>query len=271
MTDKKIAWVTGASTGIGAATALRLAKDGWIVAATARSANTLRDMAASAARFSGSIKPYPGDVTDAAAMRSVVDAVESELGPVSLAVLNAGTYLPDTLENFTADNLKAQFNINVFGTANCLEPVLNRYKSRNRGHVAIVASVAGYRGLPRSISYGATKAALINMTEALAAECEGTGIKVQIVNPGFIKTPLTDKNDFHMPMLMDVDVAADRLVRGLESARFEIAFPIAFSLITRMFGMFVPDRLYIKAVSKMKPKKHDRKDNDSTPDSPTPA
>lgn len=247
MTEKKIAWVTGASTGIGAETALCLARAGWRVAVTARSAEKLEALA----KTSG-ITAFPGDITDAAGMAACVTAIEKEIGPIDLALLNAGTYYPDTLENFSIDQFKKQYEVNVFGTVNCLGPVLEKFKSRNKGHLAIVASIAGYRGLPRSISYGSSKAALINMTEALAAECAGTGIKVQIINPGFIKTPLTDKNDFYMPMLMDADKAAAALVRGLNSDRLEIIFPVSFALITKIMGKILPGRLYIKTVSSMK-------------------
>lgn len=245
---RKIVWVTGASTGIGRAAALRLAQDGWMVAASARSVDRLAELVAEGG---GLIKAYPGDVTDESAMKSVVNAIENDLGPIDMALLNAGNYFPDTYETFTASNFKKQYDVNVFGVMHCVEPLLEKFRARGRGHIAIVASVAGYRGLPNSLSYGSSKAALINFTEALAAECSGTGIKIQVVNPGFIKTPLTDKNDFYMPMLMDVDDAAKALVQGLYSNAFEITFPWVFAMLTRVFGM-LPNRLYIRAIAMAK-------------------
>ena len=251
---QKIAWITGASSGIGAATALRLVKQGWTVAATARSGDKIEVLVHHLEAFgagAGRIVNYPGDITDPAAMAAIVEKIENELGPLDLAILNAGVLMPDTSENFTAAHLKAQYEVNVFGTANCLEPVLKKFKARNRGHIAIVGSFAGYRGLPRSISYGSSKAALIYIAEALAVEARGTDIKVQIINPGFIKTPMMDAQNYHKPMLMDVDAAAEDLVRGLNGGFFEISFPWVFSLLAKIVGL-LPDQAYIWAIGKLK-------------------
>ncbi|MCM2343687.1 MAG: SDR family NAD(P)-dependent oxidoreductase [Alphaproteobacteria bacterium] len=253
--QQKIAWITGASSGLGAATALRLVKEGWVIAATARSADKIEVLIHHVEIFGGGgrIVNYPGDVTDAGQMQEIVARIEAELGPIDLALLNAGTYLPDTVETFAAAHLQTQYETNVIGTAHCLEPVLKLFRARNKGHIAIVSSVAGYRGLPRSLSYGSSKAALINLAEALAIELRGSKIKVQVVCPGFIKTPLTDKNDFYMPMLMDVDKAAEELVRGLNGGFFEISFPWIFSLLTKLVDL-LPDRLYIWTIGKIKEK-----------------
>lgn len=248
----KVAWVTGASSGIGRAVALRLAKDGWRVAATARREGELARLVGEAKDFAGTILQIPADVTDGAAMKKAVSTIEQTLGPIDLAILNAGTYFPDTAEDFKAETLEKQFTVNVFGTAHCVEALLPPMRERKAGHIAIVASVAGYRGLPRSLSYGSSKAALNNFAEALAIETRDAGLKVQVVNPGFIKTPLTDKNDFPMPMLMDVDLAADKLVKGLKSGRFEITFPWLFCAMTKMIGRLLPSRLYFAAMARMK-------------------
>jgi len=247
---KKIAWVTGASSGIGEATVKYLIKEGWCVAVTARSEDKLKEME----KLSDRIVAFAGDVTDAKEMTLMVEKIENTVGPIEMALLNAGTYTPDTLENFSAESFKKLYEVNVFGTVNCLEPVLNQFKKRKRGHVAIVASVAGYRGLPSSLAYGSSKAALINLCEALAAESAGSGIKVQVISPGFVKTPLTDKNEFPMPMLMPVDKAADKLVKGLSSSRFEITFPWIFAFLTKLFGL-LPNRAYIWAIGKIKRKR----------------
>ncbi len=267
MTEKtKIAWVTGASSGIGAATALRLVKDGWIVAATARSEDKIETLVHHIEAFgkgAGRIVNYPGDVTDAAQMVDIVEKIEGELGAIDLAILNAGVLLTDTVETFTASQLKHQHEVNVFGTANCLEPILRVFRERNRGHIAIVASMAGYRGLPQMISYGSSKAALIYMAEALAVETRGTDIRVQVVNPGFINTPMLKGRAFSTPMMMDVDEAAEELIRGLNSGFFEVAFPWVFCLLAKIVGLF-PDQAYIWAISKMKEWQFKKADNDGT-------
>ena len=245
MTTGKIAWITGASTGIGAATAKRLAAEGWQVMATARSKDKLETLAAES---NGTIHAWPCDVTDPQGVNKTVKEIEDSYGPVDLAILNAGTYVPETAQSFTAENFDAHMKLNVSGVAYCLEAVLPAMLRRDAGQIAFVASVAGYRGLPRAMSYSPSKAAVIRLAESLAIECIGTGIKVQVVNPGFIKTPLTDKNDFYMPMLMDVDVAAGKLVKGLKSRKFEIIFPWAFAKFLKLIGL-LPDRLYFRLVA----------------------
>lgn len=249
----RLAWITGASTGIGAATALRLAQQGWHVAVTARSEDKLDELAANLSAFKGKIFPYPGDVTDAALMRDIVSRIEGELGPIDLALLNAGSNFPDKEGRFSAALFRKTFDLNVQGTVNCLEPVLERFRARKAGHIVIVASVAGFRGLPGALPYCASKAALINLTESLGIECAAQGIKVQLVNPGFVKTPLTDKNHFPMPMLMDVNKAADVLVRGLESGRFEINFPWPFVYAIKLVDL-LPNRAYLWLMRRISPK-----------------
>lgn len=246
---KKIAWVTGASSGIGEALVKELSKDGWHVAISARSEDKLKALASSHKNVSA----FPLDVTKITDVRAVFAKIEKTLGPVTMAVLNAGTYFPDTAETFKAAQLKKQFEVNVFGTSNCIETLLEEFLPRNAGHIAIMGSVAGYRGLPRSLSYGSSKAALNNLAEAIAGECYNTDLKIQIINPGFVKTPLTDKNNFKMPMLMEVEDAAKALKKGLESNAFEITFPWLFTFLTKLFGRILPNRAYIALIGKIKP------------------
>ena len=120
---------------------------------------------------------------------------------------------------------------------------------RKKGHLAIVASVAGYRGLPRAAAYSATKAGLIALAEGLKFDLDRAGVKIQVINPGFVRTPLTDKNDFAMPFLMDVDDAVERIVRGLEGDAFEVVFPRRFAWMLKLLGL-LPDRLYFRLVAK---------------------
>ena len=219
------AWITGAGSGLGRALARRLAQDGWRVAASARSAGPLTDLADSARGLKGEIRPVPLDVTDPGAVKAAVETIERELGPIDQAVLNAGSHQPVRAARLTAGAFRDLTELNLMGTVHCLEALLPGMITRRGGRIAVVASVAGYRGLPTSAAYGMTKAGLINMAEALKPELDGHGVHLQVVNPGFVRTPLTDKNPFPMPFLMDVDDAAEAFYRGLQSQRFEIIFP----------------------------------------------
>ncbi len=246
----RIVWLTGASSGIGRALALNLAKRGDHVAASARGEAELRSLCEEAADAPGSIHPYPLDITDAENCARTVDQISGKLGPIALAILNAGTHHPVEAEDFAAGDLAKLVGINLLGTGNCLDPLLKRMIEARAGHIAIVASVAGYRGLPTSAYYGASKAAQINLAEALKFDLDRFGIKLQLVNPGFVKTPLTDKNAFPMPFLMEVENAAERMAEGLESSAFEITFPRRFAYLLKLFRL-LPYRLYFPIVSRM--------------------
>ena len=234
MSSRGCAWITGASTGLGRALALRMAGDGWCVAVSARNTALLATLAEASASLSGRIVAYPLDVTDLAAVRAIVEAIESNHGAIAQAVLNAGSHQPVNAAAFKAETFRTLTELNLMGTVNCLDAILPGMMKRRSGRIAVVASVAGYRGLPSAAAYGMTKAGLINMAEALKPELDLHGIHMQVVNPGFIRTPLTDKNDFPMPFLMEVDDAAAKLYRGLGSNRFEIVFPRRFAYILKV-------------------------------------
>ena len=246
----QIVWITGASQGIGRALAVALAKEGVNVAASARSINKLNELVADTCHLPGEIKVFPVDVTDRVAVSSVIEHIESSWGPIDIAVLNAGTFIPMDSAHFDCDVIQRQLDLNVMGVCHGIEPLVQRFVERQKGHIAINASLAGYRGLPRSGGYGASKAALINLAESMWLELKAHHIKVQVINPGFIKTPLTDKNTFPMPFLMDCDKAAAVLVRGLRSSAFEIRFPLLFGLILG-FLKHLPYSLYFKLVSRL--------------------
>lgn len=245
-----IAWITGASSGIGRALALRLAAEGWTVAVTARSADQLAALETEAAGLAGQIRAFPGDVTDAALMADHLAAMERTLGPVALAIANAGVYLPqDGLDGDPAQ-WKTTFDVNLSGTVNMLLPVISAMKERRRGQIGVVASVAGYRGLPTSAAYGATKAALINMAEALKFDLDRAGIRIQVINPGFVDTPATADNPFPMPHLMTPDDAASAIADGLKDPRaFEISFPKAFVRQLKLLRI-LPYSWYFKLVAR---------------------
>jgi len=218
------AWITGASSGIGRELAVQLAKAGWTVAISARRAEVLHELAQTQG-LSGKLVPFPLDVTNAEAVAKAVADIESQCGPLRLAVLNAGTYVRETAESWSLSSVRQQLETNLYGVVAGLVPVLAAMRAQGSGQVAIVSSVAGYVGIPGSLGYGMSKAALINLAEALAPDVARHGIKLQVICPGFVKTPLTDKNDFPMPFVISVEDAAKRIIAGLGSARFEIAFP----------------------------------------------
>lgn len=241
-----VAWVTGASAGIGRAVALRLADDGWTVWITARRTEALEQVAA---ERPGRIHVFAADVTDPEAMSAAVAAVTAER-PLALAILNAGAYAPMRAQEFDAATARHTFDVNLNGTANGLDPVLKHMIGRRRGHVALTASVAGYRGLPRASAYSATKAAMIAMAEALAFDLIDLGVRISVICPGFVRTEATAVNDFEMPFVISAEEAAERIVAGLKKPGFEIAFPRRFELILKTIGL-LPNRAYFWAMRKM--------------------
>jgi len=230
----KTAWVVGASSGIGRAVALRLAAAGVHVAASARDEAALGELAREAGE---NISVYPLDVTDDAAVSDVLAEIEAARGSVDLAVLSAGVWLPFRLDDLQIAAFRTSMDVNYMGTVNAVAALLPGLRDRDAGQIAIVSSVAGYFGLPKSATYGPTKAALINLAEALKTELDGSGVKISLVNPGFVETRLTAKNSFPMPFMMQPDAAAERIVGGLASGRFEVAFPRRFVLMLKAAGL----------------------------------
>jgi len=233
----RTAWITGASSGIGRALALKLAAEGWSVAASARSTEALAALVECATDYSGEIAAFPLDIREGRNVDTVLEAIEQWTGPVDLAVMNAGTHKPDDSATLTQSHVKRIFDLNLNGTVNCLFRVASKMSARKSGHIAIVSSLAGYCGLPRASAYGASKAALINLAESLRPELTLNGVKLQIVNPGFVETPLTDKNDFTMPFLMPLEDAVEAFYQGLQSNRFEIVFPWRFAILMKLLRL----------------------------------
>lgn len=218
------AWITGGGTGLGRSLALLMADEGWQVCISGRRREPLEETRDQAAGSPGVIKPVVCDVTNPQAVKEAVNTVEAA-GALDLCVLNAGTYAPFKVKNFSIEPFRNTMEINYMGTIHCLDAILPPLRERGRGHIVITGSVAGYRGLPLAAPYGATKAALINLAESLKFDLNGMGINVSVVNPGFVKTPLTARNRFSMPFLMEVDDAARLMWYGIKAKRFEIAFP----------------------------------------------
>ena len=229
-----LVWITGASSGLGRALALKMAAEGWRVAASARNQDQLQAVAALASAFPGRIEAFPLDVTDRTAVQATVARILEDLGPPDVVVLNAGTHKPTPVAKLAADDFRLLVELNLMGTLHCLEAILPPLRQRRAGKIAIVASLAGYVGLPLAGAYGMTKAGLINLAEALQPELRAEGVALQIVNPGFVRTPLTDRNPFHMPFLMEVEAAAEAFYRGLQSDGFEIVFPRRFAYLLKL-------------------------------------
>jgi NAD(P)-dependent dehydrogenase (short-subunit alcohol dehydrogenase family) len=225
----RLVWITGASTGIGAEIARQLAEQGVTVATSARK----RDLLESAAKLNPKLRPYQLDVTDAAAVAATFAKIERELGPVDLVIAGAGTYRPVAAADIKPEIFQSTYQVNYLGVINVLSVVLPAMRARKSGHMSWIASVAGYIGLPNAASYGPTKAALINLAECLQPELAADGITTSIINPGFVKTPLTAQNDFDMPFLMEVQDAARLTIKGLAKKKFEIAYPARFVLILK--------------------------------------
>jgi len=238
-----VAWITGASTGIGRELALRLAALGHVVVATARNSDDLDDLARESEGMRGTIRAFPGDVTDRAAMASMVKTIGESAGPIRLAVFNAGVYIPTPGEALSLDDFDTMIGVNLLGVLNGLVPVVETMKAAGCGQVVLVGSVSGYSGLPSASAYGATKAALNNMAESLSFDFEKMNIRIQVANPGFVDTPATRENDFEMPALMPVDKAAQALVEGIAEGGFEITFPRRFTYVLKLLRM-LPHPIY---------------------------
>ena len=248
----KTVWITGASSGIGLELAKLLDDTVPHVAISARSEDKLNQ-----AQDSGkTLKAYPLDVTDAPSVDACVAEIENAAGPIDLAVLNAGAWQIMDIDELDLSAVRAGVEVNYMGVVNCLHAVLPGMMSRGAGHIAIVASVAGYRGLPRSAAYGPTKAALINLAETLKTELAPRGITISLVNPGFVDTPMTRDNPFPMPGILPADEAARRMLAGLERRRYEIVFPTGFGLVMKALRL-MPNALFFWALRRFVYKRQD--------------
>lgn len=242
-----VAWITGGSSGIGEAVALELARRGWTVAITARRLDQLEDVARRAEGLPGRIVAHAGDVTDAAAMKAVIDGIERVQGPIALAFLNAGI-APDSRGVLDMDAFERIIAVNLVGAARALSAVIDRMALRGRGQIALNASVAGYGGLPGTSAYGVSKAAAIHLCETLKFTCDQRGIRLQLVNPGWVATPLTRPKTVPMPFILTPEVAARRIVDGLARSGFEITFPRRLSLVMKAVNL-LPYPLYFRLIA----------------------
>lgn len=243
----RLVLITGASSGIGAELSRLFLAQGDRVVAGARGRDKLEALGEQLG--SDRFFPHPMDVTDVEAVEKAINEIEVEHGPIDLAVLNAGTYTPTPVDSFDASAVHAMIDVNLTGITNILSVLMPAMMKRGSGHLALMSSVAGYRGLPMAAGYSASKAAVIALGESLKAELDGRGVKLQVICPGFVKTPLTEQNTFPMPYLMEVEEAARRIMSGLQTDRFQIAFPRRFVLQLKLLQM-LPDALYFPLIKK---------------------
>lgn len=244
-----VVWITGASGGMGRELALQMVREGYTIIGSARSEDKLKKMEREAQSLKGTFHRLPCDVTDCDAMAAAVEEIETAHGPIRLAVFNAGNYWPTAGEALDIDAFRKTYEINVFGVINGLVPVAEKMKAHGKGQIALVASVSGYSGLPSASAYGASKAALNNMAESLKFDFDKMNIRIQVVNPGFVDTPLTEKNTFDMPALMPVDKAVRRIIDGFERGGFEITFPRRFTYLLKLMRM-LPHSLYFRLMKR---------------------
>jgi len=238
-------WVIGASTGIGAATAQALLAAGARVALSARSEDKLRDVA----QDHPHALVMPLDFTRTQDVTSAFDALRARWGAVDLVLIVAGTHAEIRAWELTEANSRALLETNLHGPVNTTAAVVPGLLAQGHGALGIVSSVAAYGGLPKALIYGASKAALVNFAETLYLDLHPKGLGVYLVMPGFVRTPLTDRNDFPMPNLISAEEAASEIVAGLRAGEFEIHFPRAFTRKLKLLRL-LPYRLYFAIVRK---------------------
>ena len=240
----KTVWLVGASTGIGEATASALHALGAMVIVSARNAEALGTFKN---RHPGSVV-LPLDVTDVHAVRAAAERIRA-VGPLDCVVYCAGHYKAMRGFDLQLEGMVRHMDVNYHGALYVLDAVLPGMLAQGRGHISLVGSVAGYRGLPNSLAYGPTKAALINLAETLYLDLKDKGIGVSIINPGFVQTPLTAGNNFAMPALLTPQQAASAIVKGWAHGAFEIHFPKRFTLWMKALRL-LPNRLFFSLVGR---------------------
>ncbi|HYK01758.1 MAG TPA: SDR family NAD(P)-dependent oxidoreductase [Thermoanaerobaculia bacterium] len=236
--------ITGASTGIGHALAHELAKRGYDLALLARRAELLEGLASELRARGKQAVAIACDVLDAGALRDAVQRAQTELGGTfDLAIANAGVSIPSHATKFKLDDAEQMIRVNVLGLMYLYDAVIPSMVEQGSGRFAGVASIAGLRGLPTSGPYSASKAAVQAFLEAARIELKPYGVGITIVNPGFVATPMTEKNRFRMPFLMQPGDAAVVIANGLERGSRVVEFPLPMSLLMRLVR-YIPDALY---------------------------
>ena len=246
MEEKKVIWITGASSGIGKAVAIKFAENGWIVAASARRENLLNELK----EINENIYPFPLDVTDIDKCKLIATNIINQFRNIDICLFGTGMHDPKSEKKFNLEKVREIMEVNYFGTMNSINSIYDYFSEKKNGQISIISSVAGYRGLPAAGAYCASKAALTSFAESLNFDMRMKNVRVSLVSPGFIKTPMTDQNDFPMPMIKSPEFAANEIYRGLTMKKsFEIHFPKAFTYFLK-FLQILPSSIYFKLVSK---------------------
>jgi len=239
-------WITGASSGIGRALALKFAKEGWQVAASARRRNLLEEIS----RSNENISTFPLDVTDSEKCKEVFNQIKEKYKNIEISVFCTGIHDPKSEKELNLDKIRKIMEVNFFGTINSINAVYNYYKEKKSGQISIMSSVAGYRGLPAAGAYCASKSALTSFAESLCFDLKRKNVRVSVISPGFIKTPMTDQNEFPMPMIKSPDFAAEQIFKGLTKKNgFEIHFPKTFTSIMKVLQI-MPNSIYFNLVER---------------------
>ena len=245
--NKKTIWITGGSTGIGKALAIKFASKGWNVAISARRIELLNEISNSYENISG----FPLDVTNKEKCKEVFQEIKNKFGDVDICFFSTGTWDPKKEKEIDVEQIENVFKVNFFGTVNSIKAVEQYFRDKKKGIITIVSSIAGYRGLPNSTGYGPSKSALNNLAESLYFDFKRYNVRICLVSPGFIKTPMTDKNDFKMPFLKTPEYAADKIYDGLINKNdFELHFPKTLTLLLKIFS-FLPSKIYFGLIGKM--------------------
>ena len=245
--NKKTIWITGGSTGIGKALAIKFAREGWNVAVSARRENLLNETC----EEHDNICSYPLDVTNKNKCKEVFQSILDKFQNVDICFFSTGTWDPKKEKDIDVEQIENVFKVNFFGTLNSIKAVEKYFKDRKSGTITIVSSIAGYRGLPNSTGYGPSKSALNNLAESLYFDFGRSNVRVCLVSPGFIKTPMTDKNDFKMPFLKTSEYAAEKIYDGLVNKNsFEIHFPKSLTTILKILS-FLPNKIYFGLIGKL--------------------
>jgi len=234
-------WLVGASDGLGAALAHKMIRAGAQVIVSARSEDKLADLA-------NELGPKASYQTVDVSDNDSVIAAAQAIGEIDGVVFLAGVYWPFGAKEWNADQANAMADINFTGLMRVMGQVVPTFVERDAGHIVITSSLTGFRGLPGSIGYTASKAATMSLAECMYTDLRKTGVQVQVVNPGFIKTQLTEKNDFKMPFLMEADQAGSEVMEHMNTDSFKKSFPWLFSMVFRL-SQFLPDWLYFRIFS----------------------
>ena len=241
MNDKKVIWITGASSGIGKALSIKFAQEGWIVAASARREGLLQELT----KINQNIHSFPLDVTNPEQCKKVFEEIKKKFNNIEISIFGTGIHDPNSEKKFNLEKIREIMEVNYFGTMNSINSVYDYYNDKKGGQISIISSVAGYRGLPAAGAYCASKSALTSFTESLRFEMMRKNVRVSLVSPGFIKTPMTDQNDFPMPMIKSPEFAAEQIYIGLtKKTGFEIHFPKAFTFFLKFLRILTQQHLF---------------------------